>query len=87
MPTTSHNPIAIASPALEPHFSPDQLGEMWNLSPDTVRRMFEKEPGVLVIEHTRSHGCRRYRTLRIPESVALRVHRRMTNPNLHMLTR
>jgi hypothetical protein len=62
----------------ELHFSPEQLGERWNLSADTVRRLFEKEPGVLVIERKRSHA-RRYRTLRIPESVAQRVHRRLTN--------
>jgi hypothetical protein len=63
----------------ELHFSPEQLGERWNLSADTVRRLFEKEPGVLVIERKRSRA-RRYRTLRIPESVAQRVHRRLTNP-------
>jgi len=68
----------IPSPALERHYSPDELGAIWNLSPDTVRRLFEREPGVLVIEHTRAGARRRYRTLRIPQSIALRVHRRMT---------
>jgi len=63
----------------ERHFSPEQLGELWNLSSDTTRRLFEHEPGVLVIERKRSHA-RRYRTLRIPESVAARVHRRLANP-------
>ncbi|MCU1316972.1 MAG: hypothetical protein JWN63_2294, partial [Candidatus Acidoferrum typicum] len=27
----------------ERHFSPAELGERWNLSADTVRRMFENE--------------------------------------------
>jgi len=63
----------------ERHYSPEQLGESWNLSPDTVRRLFEHEAGVLVIERKRSRA-RRYRTLRIPESVAARVHRRLANP-------
>ena len=65
--------------AMERHYTPDELGEMWSLSADTVRRLFEREPGVLVIEHARGRATRRYRTLRIPESVAIRVHRRMTN--------
>ena len=64
--------------ALEHHFSPEQLGDIWGLSADTVRRVFEGEPGVLIIEQAR-RSTRRYRTLRIPESVALRVHRRMSN--------
>jgi hypothetical protein len=69
----------IAGQVFERHFSPEELGQYWELSGDTVRRLFEKEPGVLVLERTRAHA-RRYRTLRIPESVALRVHRRLANP-------
>lgn len=67
--------------SLERHFSPDQIGEMWGLSTDSVRRIFEREPGVLIIERDPSHKARRYRTLRIPQSVAERVHRRMANPS------
>lgn len=66
--------------AFERHFSPEELGEVWGLSADTIRRMFENEPGVLMHERSRKHRSRRYRTLRIPESVALRVHRRLSNP-------
>jgi hypothetical protein len=64
--------------ALERHYSPDELGTIWGLSADTLRRVFEKEPGVLVIEGTKNTARRRYRTIRIPESVAMRVHRRLT---------
>lgn len=63
--------------ALERCFSPEQLAELWALSPDTVRRIFEDEPGVLAIERPRVYGKRRYRTLRIPESVASRVYHRL----------
>jgi len=65
--------------AFERHYSPEELASMWGLSADTIRRLFDREPGALVIERTKKHA-RRYRTLRIPESVALRVHRRLTNP-------
>jgi len=71
------NSVVTTSVALERHYAPDELAEKWGLSADTIRRVFEREPGVLVIEN--AQGRRRYRTLRIPQSVALRVHRRMTN--------
>ena len=67
-----------AAPSLEPHFTLAQVAEAWGVSTDTVRRMFEGEPGVLVIEPAPTrYSRRRYRTLRIPASVADRVHRRM----------
>lgn len=66
------------SVTIERHFSPDQIGEIWGLSADSIRRIFEREPGVLVLD--RSKGRRNYRTLRVPESVMQRVHRRMSNP-------
>lgn len=82
------NPSASLSPAaLEKHFAPDELAQLWALSADTIRRLFEREPGVLIIEHARGKTTRRYRTLRIPESVALRVHRRMTRPALTAVAR
>jgi hypothetical protein len=74
------NSPSFATVVMEHHYAPDELGNLWNLSADTVRRLFEREPGVLVIQHARGRGARRYRTLRIPKSVAERVHRRMTNP-------
>jgi len=63
--------------ALERCYSPEQVAELWALSTDTVRRIFENEPGVLAIERPRVYGKRRYRTLRIPESVASRVYYRL----------
>ena len=62
--------------AFEPHFSVEELAEVWKMSHDFVRRLFLHEPGVVVFYNQRP-GRRVYRTLRIPESVALRVHRRM----------
>ena len=63
----------------ERHYSVVELAELWNLSPDTIRKLFENEPGVLVLgENSTKLGKRRYTTLRIPESVAARVHRRLS---------
>lgn len=63
----------------ERHFSTRVLAELWALSEDTVRRMFQDEPGVLKIGKAgRRDGKRDYQTLRIPESVAERKYREHT---------
>lgn len=66
----------------ERHYTVGEIAETWNLSPDVVIEMFEREPGVLVRGNGGKKGKRRYRTLRIPESVVERVHRRMCNSTL-----
>jgi len=76
---TSNSPATLTPAALERHYTPDELAQLWTLSPDTIRRIFEREPGVLVLDLAK--GRRNYRTLRVPESVMQRVHRRMTNPS------
>jgi hypothetical protein len=61
------------------HYTVVEIAALWNLSDDAVRNIFEKEPGVLVIGDQRpSIRKRRYTTLRIPEDVVERVHRRMS---------
>jgi hypothetical protein len=67
-----------ASRMAERHYSVAELAELWNLSPNKVREMFQGESGVLAIGECRSKfGRHRYRvTLRIPQSVAERVYRR-----------
>ena len=67
----------VVSRLLERHFSPSELAELWNLSEDTVRRIFERESDVLIFENPERGFSRRRRTLRIPESVAERVYRRL----------
>jgi len=69
-----------ASAATQRHFSVREVACLWGLGPDAVRDLFMKEPGVLVIGHERSRNKRAYRTLRIPESVVQRVHRRLSRP-------
>jgi hypothetical protein len=75
--TERHSEETKASRLFERHFSPAQLAEQWNLSEDTVRRVFELEPDVLIFENPERGSSRRRRTLRIPQSVAERVYRRL----------
>ena len=63
---------------IERHYAITEIAEMWNLSPDKVREIFEDEPGVLVIGDRSPRHKRRYVTLRIPHSVLQRVHRRLS---------
>ena len=62
----------------ERHYAVIEVAEMWHLSPDKVREIFEREPGVLVIGDPHPRHKRRYRTLRIPQSVITRVHTRLS---------
>jgi hypothetical protein len=63
----------------ERHYAVTEIAEMWNLSTDKVRELFENEPGVLVLGERSPRHKRRYVTLRIPHSVLERVHRRMSS--------
>lgn len=62
---------------VEKHYSVAELAKLWSLSEKTIRRMFENEPGVLQWGSQETRFKRAYTTLRIPESVMLRVHRRL----------
>jgi hypothetical protein len=66
-----------SSPTLERHLSIAEIAKAWDLSVATVRRQFEHEPGVLAVSNGNAKRKRRYTTLRIPESVAERVHSRL----------
>jgi hypothetical protein len=67
------------SPPFERHYTPAQIADRWSLSADSVRKLFENEPGVLVLGNVMPRrGKRNYTTLRIPEHVVERVHRRLS---------
>lgn len=64
-------------PALEKHYSVLEVAKLWSLSENTVRRMFTGEPGVVEWGSEETRFKRAYKTMRIPESVLQRVHRRL----------
>jgi AraC-like DNA-binding protein len=63
--------------ALERHYSVDEVAKIWGLSRRTIQRIFGDEPGVVCWGNSESRFKRGYITLRIPESVVQRVHRRL----------
>ena len=63
--------------ANEKHYSLGEVASLWSLSVKTVRKMFEREPGVIQWGSEETSHKRGYRTLRIPESVLQRVHQKL----------
>jgi hypothetical protein len=61
------------------YYSVKEIADLLNLSQDCVRKLFQSEPGVLVLGDQSTKYKRRYTTLRVPESVLGRVVRRMSN--------
>lgn len=60
--------------AFEPQYTAQELAALWKLSPDSIRRLFQDEPGVFRLGAAMRRGKRGYQTLRIPASVAARVY-------------
>jgi hypothetical protein len=60
--------------ALEKHFTVKELADLWGYSETLIRSWFVDEPGVLKHGVGHRRGRRGYVSLRVPESVALRVH-------------
>ena len=58
----------------EQHFSVGALAKQWDVSEDTIRRWFADIPGVLKFGTEPGRGRRPRMTLRIPESIALKVY-------------
>ena|SRR5204863_3978732 len=77
--STTSQPLGVPTAMFaERHYTVAEVAVMWNLSSDAIRKLFQNEPGVLVLGHGETRHQRRYTTLRIPESVLQRVHRRMS---------
>jgi hypothetical protein len=59
------------------HFwTPQQIADRWRVSVDTIIRLFEHEPDVLILAQPAAKQKRRYRTIRIPNGVLVRVEKR-----------
>ncbi len=63
--------------AADRHYTPAEVAALWSLDVETIRRLFQDEPGVVVLQSPAKRGRRPYKTIRIPQSVLERVHRRL----------
>jgi hypothetical protein len=75
LPAPGQHPVATH---FERHFSPRTLAELWSFSEDTIVRWFEEEAGVLKCGQAGNGRGRGKVSLRIPESVALRIYQERT---------
>ena len=64
--------------AMERHYTPAEISAMWGVSADFVRDIFRNEAGVLMIGKKATKVRRGYKTMRIPESVLLAVHSKLS---------
>jgi hypothetical protein len=75
----------VSANAFEKHYSIKEIAETWNLSEQSVRRIFEPRSDVLKISGPTVTGRRRYVTLRVPASVLARVHVERSRGVLHTI--
>ena len=68
------SPGPSSRPYEEHHYTVAELAVLWHLSEDTIRKLFRNEPGVMVLGNQSARRKRGYTTLRIPASIAHRVH-------------
>jgi len=54
-----------------------EVAALTGFSPQTVTRLFEKEPGVIVLARPERMHKRRYRSIRIPHAVYVRILQRL----------
>jgi hypothetical protein len=64
---------------VQDNFTVAEVASLWRLSPDTIQRLFEEEPGVVVLGNKNPRGKRKRITLRIPRAVMDRVKKRRSN--------
>lgn len=74
---TGERPTHSVVPALERHFTVAEISKRWFFSENTIRRLFSQEPGVIKIARPHTRSKRGYTSIRIPERIAERVHRRL----------
>lgn len=59
-------------------FSILEIARMLGFDRDTITKLFENEPGVIILNRPTTMNKRRYRTMRVPHHVYERVIRRMS---------
>ena len=63
---------------MKPTLKPREVAELMGFTVPTILKLFENEPGVIVLERPTTMNKRRYRSVRIPRAVYERVIRRLT---------
>jgi hypothetical protein len=70
---------AFVDDGVQENFTVAEIAALWKLSTDSIQRLFQDEPGVVVLGDKNPRGKRRRVTLRIPRTVMERVKRSRSN--------
>ncbi len=62
----------------KPAYKVHEVAALMGFSVPTIIKMFQHEPGVIIVDHAEQMNKRRYRCIRIPRAVYQRVLRRLT---------
>lgn len=65
--------------SFETHYSIAELSKLWKISRESIRLLIKDEPGVFRLSLGKKKSMVRYS---VPESVARRIHTRMTSPDV-----
>lgn len=76
---TPAKPTAFVDDGKQETFTVAEIGALWKLSPDTIQKLFQDEPGVITLGSKNPKGKRPRVTLRVPRSVMERVKKRRSN--------
>lgn len=68
---------SIKDTTFETHFSISDLAARWSVGRETVRLLIKDEPGVVRIRRGKKKSMTHYS---VPESVARRIHLRLSHP-------
>ena len=74
-----NNDKAFVDDGKQSDFTVAQIASMWQLSTDTIQRLFQDEKGVVALGNKNPRGKRKRVTLRIPREVMMRVKKRRSN--------
>lgn len=62
-------------------YSVDEIATLWAISTGKVRRMFEGQPGVVVLPHPAAPRKKKFARLSISESSVVRVYEELARRN------
>jgi hypothetical protein len=76
---TGAPPVTVNADQGQSDFTVQQIALMWQLSIDTIQKLFRNEKGVVILEQKDRGGKRQRQTLRIPREVMERVKKNRAN--------
>lgn len=76
------NTAPATHPAFERHYTVVQLAKLWGFGETAIRALAANYPGVLKFNGNRASGKKCYIRMRIPESVAIRMHEQLTSQDV-----